>query len=153
HRRLDVLDRGVGDEGGIVRLLPDPVIERGHLGRADLVADVWLCRIWRLLGEGRRYDEPRIEPECSRQAGRNDEVAPRQIEHGDLLQKFSRARAAAPGMRVPTPKTRGSGGLFPAKGGLRGRQMACVSRPSALLCARAGTQGLLAPICATRFLR
>src|SRR5262249_14162675 len=104
HRRLDVLDRGIGDERGIVRLLPDAVVERGDLGRADLVADVRLRRIRRLLGEGRRYDEPRIEPQCGRKARGNDEVAPRQIEHGDLLQKISPARAAATGVAVPTPR-------------------------------------------------
>ncbi len=77
HRGLHVVDRSVGDEGGIVRLLPDAVVDRRHLGRTDLVGGKRLGRIGGLLRKGRRHDEPRIEAERGGKAGGNDEVTTR----------------------------------------------------------------------------
>ena len=51
-RLLGVLDRGILDEGRIVRLAPDPVIDGGHLDRADLVFVDAVGRLERSLGVG-----------------------------------------------------------------------------------------------------
>src|SRR5262249_22997784 len=111
HRRLDLVDRGIGDECRIVRLFPDAVVERGDLGRAHLVSHESLGRIRGLLREGGRYDEPGIEAERGRHGGGNHEVATRQVEHGPSpREKYAAGAACADGA-----KTRGPGALFPAK--------------------------------------
>ena len=52
ERLLGVLDRGILDEGRIVRLAPDPVIDGGHLDRADLVFVDAVGRLERSFGVG-----------------------------------------------------------------------------------------------------
>ena len=52
QRRLGVFDRGVLDEGRIVRLAPDAVIDGGDLDRSDLVFVEADGRLDRRIGEG-----------------------------------------------------------------------------------------------------
>ena len=66
HRGLHVLDRGIGDEGRIVRLFPDAVVDRRDLGRADLVGDEPLGGIGGSSARRPAIDEPRIETERGR---------------------------------------------------------------------------------------
>ena len=69
-------------KAGIVRLLPDAVVEGGHLDRADLVLVEAGCRIGRLLRHGRTDEgEPLVEPEGGGECGRGNEMATREIEH------------------------------------------------------------------------
>ena len=91
HCRLDVFDRGIGDECGVVGFFPDAVVKGGHFGRADFVGHEAFGRIRRLLGEGGRDCEPRIEAERSRHGGGNHEVATRQVEHGSSPRDRSKA--------------------------------------------------------------
>ena len=112
HRRLHVVERGVGDECRIVRLFPDAVVEGGDFGRADLVGHGALGRISRLLREGGRDREPGVEAERSRHGGGNHEVATRQVEHRTSPRaKFKRTGGATGADGV---ETRPAGGLFPA---------------------------------------
>ena len=69
HRLFDVVDRRVGDEGRVVRLLPDA----GNVGGADLVWNNSLGRIGGFLGK-RRHHQPGIEAERGGKAGRHDKV-------------------------------------------------------------------------------
>ena len=111
HRALDVVHRGIGDEGGIVRFFPDAVIERGDVSPADFVSHKSFCGVRRLLRKGRRYREPAIEAKRDRKAGGNDEVASRQVEHDPSPSRNPITDAGAhcaDGIRTWHPR-----GLFP----------------------------------------
>ena len=111
HRAFDVVHRGIGDEGGIVRFFPDAVIERGDVSPADFVSHKSFCGVRRLLRKGRRYREPAIEAKRDRKASGNDEVASRQVEHGPSPSRYPNTDAGAhcaDGIR-----TRHPGRLFP----------------------------------------
>jgi hypothetical protein len=56
ERRLGLLDAGILDECRIVRLLPDAIVERGDLNRADLVSVKPLARSGGRLGPRRAED-------------------------------------------------------------------------------------------------
>ena len=69
-------------KAGIVRLLPDAVIEGGNLDGADLVFVEALGGVGRLLRVGRSDEgEPLVEPESGGESCRDDEMATREIEH------------------------------------------------------------------------
>ena len=88
ERLLGIVDRGVLDEAGVVRLLPDAVIEARDLELADGVIVERLDARRRLLLCLGRADEHEtlVEAEnCRRRGGRQNNVATRNFDHRGVL--------------------------------------------------------------------
>ena len=86
QRGLGLVDAGVLDEGRIVRLPPNAVVEGRDLHRADLVLVKALARVRGGLGCAQLHDgETGIQAEGGGKARAHNDITTRHVEHGDSL--------------------------------------------------------------------